>query len=238
MKKILAFILIVVILAAIGFAAYMLFFKADNTPQADDTPDISDNSQPSNPILGTEPSESENPIQSPDTTQKPVEMPITSNRDAKTVLKFSSGETEEQFEAELFVSDFGTPEYGVAYSIYIDNAFFAKSRDNDTDVFESETGFKLEISLHRNTTGEALSPSFMDSYINFTDIEFEGNSVIGATGLRGFTINASGEGNNSRAYLINYEGDVIAVVITYDDNASPCNIARVQTMIDTLCPEV
>jgi len=247
MRKILAALLIIILIAAIVFAAYKQFFakkdqaepgtsepSENNQPgTVPDSPSVSDpvpDSKPSSPGTSETPSGTGDENIKDETDKQP---PLTSSRDKTATLSFSAEGNTEEFDTVLFISDFGKPEYDAKYSIYVDTDQFALTRGEDSDIFETESGAKMEISIHRGTTGEALSPSFMDSYIDFTDIEFDGNSAIGKTGLTGFTINASGAEKSSNAYLINFEGDVIAVVLTYSNEMAEGYFPRMLAMVDT-----
>ena len=87
------------------------------------------------------------------------------------------------------------------------------SRDGQKLTF-TENKASLEL---RFVTGDAdsfaLAPSFLNDYLDYTDIEFSGKEpVCEALDLEGETITASGGGRTVRAYLIDTIGGVLAVV--------------------------
>ena len=253
MKKLFSLLLVLIVLALIVFGAYKFYFsfiaKKDNAEQPSSSSSQSveaseepKTASPASPSPASPSPAAQQPAQAeikPEGGQSETaddhkaDAAIPSRNETATLSVMLEG-TNEEFGARLFTSDFGTPEKGTVYSFYYDDSRFAVSRSDGTDIFQTDSGAKMEISLYKNTTGEALSPSFLDSYIDFTDIEFEGNSSIGGTGMRGFIINASNASKNVRAYLINHEGDVIAFVMTFTDEMYEGYLPRMIAMMNTL----
>ncbi|MBO4831797.1 MAG: hypothetical protein J5569_04925 [Oscillospiraceae bacterium] len=87
------------------------------------------------------------------------------------------------------------------------------SRDGQKLVFrDAEASLEFRF-ISGDTDSFALAPSFLNDYLDYTDIEFSGKEpVCDALYLEGETITASGGGRTVRAYLIDVVGGVLAVV--------------------------
>ena len=226
-KKILSVILIVIIAALIALAAVKLLGKKEpvkaeeappvTAPAEENKPETKPEEQtPVKPAEPIKPDGSENPV-IPEEPQKPEEpeyRDVRSSRDEKATLFYSAEGAEQEFDCSLYVSDFGIPEAYTVYSIYYGDEYFTVSRDGNTDIFENEYGAKMQIALHRGVKADDIAPSFMDSYIDFTDIFFEAATPLGKTGLTGTQIDAYNNTDCARASLIEFEGDVNSVVIS------------------------
>ena len=81
-----------------------------------------------------------------------------------------------------------------------------------TFLTELENPAFLEVSFIGATDAAALLPSFMDSYLDFTDIEFSGAAALGRRAQAAETVVASGSSTLMKAWLLDVEGGVVAVV--------------------------
>lgn len=77
---------------------------------------------------------------------------------------------------------------------------------------ELENPAYLEVSYISGIDAEGLIPSFMDSYLDFTDIEFSSAASLGRTRRSAETVVASGSSTLIKAWLLDVEGGVVAVV--------------------------
>lgn len=78
----------------------------------------------------------------------------------------------------------------------------------------------LEVSLINGTTVNAISPTFIDGYLDFTDIEFTSYARIGAQRLEAGRVSAGNAEQYVEAYLINVTGGVAVVVLSAPDSSS------------------
>lgn len=76
---------------------------------------------------------------------------------------------------------------------------------------EEETAF-LEISYVAGTDAASLLPAFMDSYLDFTDIEFSSAGGLGRSRRPTATVVASGSSLLMKGWLMDVEGGVVAAV--------------------------
>lgn len=72
----------------------------------------------------------------------------------------------------------------------------------------------MEVSFINGTNAEVLLPSFADSYIDFTDIEFSSYTLIGEEHLNAESIIAYNGEQYLNAYLIDVPGGVVTIVIS------------------------
>ncbi len=77
---------------------------------------------------------------------------------------------------------------------------------------ELENPAYLEVSYISGIDARGLVPSFMDSYLDFTDIEFSTAAALGRTQRSAETVVASGSSTLIKAWLLDAEGGVVAVV--------------------------
>ena len=75
----------------------------------------------------------------------------------------------------------------------------------------------LEVSLINGTTAAALSPTLIDGYLDFTDIEFTAYARVGAQRLEAGRVSAGNDEQHVEAYLFNVQGGVVVVVLSGED---------------------
>ena len=227
MKKTVIFVLLIVIFTLAVLGAYKLITdKKDGEPLHAADPASGLKNQPVFAPVVTVADE-------PNITDISETKDPESNRDKDTQFTFYVEGTIEDFAASLFVSDFGFPEADNVYSIYIDAERFAYERVGNADIFCTESGAEMEIALHRDTTVEALLPSFTESSKDFTDIECKGVTDLESTGLNGYIVNANGAVECVRAYLIDHNGDAVTVVMSYTREMAGGYLRQMISMFDS-----
>lgn len=92
---------------------------------------------------------------------------------------------------------------------YKNNAYTFRPLAEDADPLDY-----IEISYISGGKSESILPSFADSYIDFTDIEFSSYSSVGADALSAESVIAYNSTQYITAYLIDVSGGLITVVIS------------------------
>jgi hypothetical protein len=76
----------------------------------------------------------------------------------------------------------------------------------------------MEVSLINGTTAAALSPTLLDGYLDFTDIEFTAYARVGAQRLEAGRVSAGNDVQHVEAYLFNVQGGVVVVVLSGEES--------------------
>ena len=125
----------------------------------------------------------------------------------------------------------------ISFKMFYDDAAYDVAFKNNAYVFTplSENASELdylEISFISGADSETILPSFADSYINFTDIEFSSYTPVGKARLSAESIIAYNSEQYLNAYLIDAANGVITIVISSDSQYS-ANFAWFKAMLDT-----
>lgn len=124
------------------------------------------------------------------------------------------------------------------YTISVDEDRYYIVQEDGYDRFYDNTNSDevvfLEIRYIEGAEASVLAPSFLDSYIEFTDIEYSGENKIGDTDISGETISATNGAMQLEAWLINTENGVLAVVISYTLESKDEQMGKLYAMLNTL----
>ncbi len=134
--------------------------------------------------------------------------PVTSQLDVDGELR----------EAQLIYCDIGNSGVPIEITMYADlNLYDFSLDDNGTASFIPKSGRDgltfLFIGFAFDRDAASLAPSFMDSYIDFKDIEFDGSTSVGDTGLSGQYITASNSTSVCHAYLIDVDNYGVVTIV-------------------------
>lgn len=176
---------------------------------------------PSGSPQTAEPTVSPSPDETP--TPTPSESPDDGNEPldkTKTISASINGSTK-QLEASLYTGELRSSDPAVSFLIYYDDEGFEVSFNSNAYRFTSSDGSAfMEISLINSAVSDDLMPSFADSYIDFTDIEFSSFSALGADKLKADLICAYNSSEYFEAYLSDVSDGVAAVAISAPSNTS------------------
>lgn len=124
------------------------------------------------------------------------------------------------------------------YSITVDETSYNYVHENGFDRFYDVSNIDevvfLEIRYIEGGEASLLQPSFLDSYIDFTDIEYSGENRIGETTIAGETISAKNAAMQMDAWLVNTENGVLAIVISYTLAEKDAQMSGLYGMLNTL----
>lgn len=217
MKKVLAFILSALLL--VSFCGCEFLFRQDPipvetgnqpepTPTAEVTPpSIEPTATPvppsatpeiSEPVQSEEPVPSHNPEDADELTVYINGNPITA-----TVVPYSASLREGVLD---FTIKYDSSSYGAEFK---NNSYtFRPLSDSDNSIDY------MEISYINGGQAESILPSFADSYIDFTDIEFSSYTSVGVDALSAESIIAYNSSQYISAYLIDVSDGLITIVIS------------------------
>lgn len=193
----------------------------------------------STPVISTQPPVSD--IPEDDITPTPDVTPPSGITDMlrpeKGTIHVTDGTGSEDIEAELVYQNLNASNPFLAFSIYSDVSGYELINDEGVYSFRKKGGDSelvyLEISYIMGIDAEALKPSFVDDYIDFTDISFTSFSRVGQEDIECTAITASGRDQYVEAYLANVEYGVVAIVLSSNaDNDYDANM--LSAMLDTL----
>lgn len=123
-----------------------------------------------------------------------------------------------------FTMRYDSSAYGVEFK---NNAYVFKPIAEDSDMLDY-----IEISYINGGKSESLLPSFVDSYIDFTDIEFASYSSVGVDSLNAESVIAYNSEQYINAYLIDVTGGLITIVISSSAQNTE-NFAWFNAMVST-----
>ncbi len=112
-------------------------------------------------------------------------------------------------------------------SRYTNNAWYFPFSGGETDRSW------LELSLIGGADAAEILPDFMNAYLQFTEIEFSGESEVGSL-YAAETITASGEDKLVKAWLINVPGGVFSVVLCCSFDHLSLDVSCLEAMLQTL----
>lgn len=196
-KKMLLFVVVLIIATVMISAVYLLLLEPGGKPgETGETPSpsetVSASAEPS--PSETTPSESVSP---PPTDEGTVTIEETPDGTKYTIT---------------------VPGSFVTYSLVTDSIVFEHSRTDGGDTFmnESEAGEYLSISFVKGSKAANLAPSFLDTLINYTEFEQSGENAIPGTEIAGETVSANNGDTQLEAWLVDTDEGVLAVVISYN----------------------
>lgn len=195
----------------------------DGVPSPDASP-VQTASQPPDttdtPVISADPIPSASPSApaSPDVTSTPSPMPET-----RQLSAYINGEYH-YAEASAYTEQLRN-DPALDFTVFCDGSRFSEDFSSNAYRFsradgESADSTYFEVSLINGASAEELLPSFMDGYIDFTDIEFSSYTPIGEDKLNADCAAAYNAAQYVEAYLINVDGGVVAVVLSANSNVS------------------
>jgi hypothetical protein len=131
---------------------------------------------------------------------------------------------------------FDTVDGRIDYSVTVESEGYTHTEKGTGDryyVGDNENVF-LEIRYIENTTVSALKPSFMDHYVDFENIEYAGDNYVGDTKIIGNMITAQNGAVCLDAWLIDTEGGVLGVVVSYTQENRNDQMAQLYDVLNTL----
>ena len=212
-------------------AALLLFSVAACTKPVDEQPT-------SSPEASISPETSVTPTPSPSTPPSPSASTVPDDsqpgRDEESTLRFMLGGKEVSERASLVSADFGTGIRGYGYNLYCLSSDFSYALEDGADKYScrSVDNCYLELCYISDSTVEKALPAFLDSYLNYTDIEYTGDYNLadmlytqGATATDG-TI-------TYEAYLADADGGILAFILCYPNKEADNQALRLHAMLDS-----
>lgn len=129
----------------------------------------------------------------------------------------------------------------LGFEMFYDNASYGVEYKNNAYLFtplaeDANPADYMEISFINGGKAEAILPSFADSYIDFTDIEFASYTPVGAKNLSAESIIAYNSEQYINAYLIDVDAGVVTIVLSSSSQYSG-NFAWFNAMLATFIAE-
>ena len=236
MKKVLAFILSALLLVSFGGCEFL--FRQDPIPvetntQPEPTPTTEAIPPSVEPTATPESTPSATPeISEPEQTEEPAPTNIPEDAEELTVYINGTPITAAviPYNASLregkldFTIKYDSSSYGVEFK---NNAYTFKPLIDAEDSVDY-----MEISFINGGKSESILPSFADSYIDFTDIEFSSYSSVGIDALSAESIIAYNGNQYLSAYLIDVSEGLITIVIS-SSSAGSENFIWFSAMMNT-----
>ena len=213
----------------IASAILLLSFSAcsgsgGDSPLPDASPSQTAASQPpkptGSPVSSADPTPSASPSApaSPDVTSSPSAEPET-----RQLSAYINGEYH-YAEASAYTEQLRS-DPALGFTVFCDGSRFSEDFSSNAYRFtradgESADSVYFEVSLINGASAEELLPSFMDGYIDFTDIEFSSYTPIGEDKISADCAAAYNASQYVEAYLINVDGGTVAVVLSAHSNVS------------------
>lgn len=124
----------------------------------------------------------------------------------------------------------------ISYSVTVNSVVFGHTRKDGCDLFNSKNDNNefLSICFIEGAKAAALAPGFMNSYINYTELEQSGKNRIDGTKITGETVMAKDGKTQLNAWLIDTDKGVLAVVISYDLADQAAQKPELNKMLATL----
>ncbi|MDD6189649.1 MAG: hypothetical protein PUB32_08760 [Clostridiales bacterium] len=217
MKKITAFILSVLFL--ISLSACNFLFREEPLPDENTQPPSTAPTDTISPSVEPSGEPDSNPSASPDiNTPSPSDSPAPSvpPEETKELTVYVNGSsvtvTAVPYTGKLRDKELSFKMYYDAETydaVFKNNAYLFRPISENVDPVTY-----MEVSFINGTDAEVLLPSFADSYIDFTDIEFSSYTLIGEEHLNAESIIAYNGEQYLNAYLIDVPGGVVTIVIS------------------------
>ncbi len=237
MKKAAALLLSILLL--ISMSACDFLFRQDNPVTETSTPapiTTPDSVVPSPPVPTAEPSATPSPTpETEDPVPSATPTPSISPDNTQELTAYVSGASvtvpATSYSAELL-------ENKLKFSILYDFAAYNVEFENNAYLFtpsaeDAVATDYMEISFIHSGESESILPSFADSYIDFSDIEFASYTPIGKTHINSESIIAYNSDQYLNAYLIDTNGGVVSIVISSTSQYSN-SFAWFNAMLGTL----
>lgn len=195
------------------------------------------------PVTSYEPTAEPSPTETSEPTEDISETdeaspPVTeSGRDYYSTLTYEAEGKSVTVDATLVESDLGLGGK-LYYSMYVDGTFALVS-ESGTDTYYPPHPYSsfeppfFEIKLIDGKDAAELTPSYLDGYIDYTDIEFSGKNKISESGIYAQVSVAINGTSYCEAYLIDVAGGTIAVVLSYPAELSDSHAPLLRAMLYT-----
>jgi hypothetical protein len=208
MKKTVYIVLIAIMALVIILTAVLLIFKLSGKPEsgADASPSVSAGSIPSGTTMqpdepASSASEATSPSASPSPSPSPTDEGLVIREEGPDGVSYTIREAD---------SD-------LTYRLTMNEAVLEYVGDLDGHTFAAlEYGNEyLKLRFIEGKTAAQLAPSFLNDIIAFTEFSQSGAETIDGTTITGEKIAASDGQTRVEAWLVDTEGGVLAVVISY-----------------------
>lgn len=201
LKKVLIFIALLVVVVLIIVLIALLFPKSKTAGTTPASPSASSAISPS-PSVSATPSTASSPSLSPSPTPSPTD----------------EGSVVTEVTADNVKYTITVPKSYATYSVTVDKGTFTLVRDSGGDLFKSVkyTRASVKFTFLPGVKAVAAAPSFLDSYIKYTNFEQSGKNYISGTKLAGETVTADDGKTQVTAWLVDTERGVLAVVMSLD----------------------
>ena len=201
LKKIIIFAVSLIVVLAIIFAVTVLMSSGrkdadDDKTQTEDTAGADDNADNVNTDETDKTSENDAPMED-------------SNIDDSSFNE--QFEPEEKDEPQSFPT--GTE---VSFSVDAPKAeYLTTQEDGHIRCTRYEDGSFINIELVTGNKAEFIAPSYLDGYIEYTDIEFSGVEKLGDTDYSAETVTATDGKMQCDGYLIDTDGGTVCIIACY-----------------------
>ena len=213
MKKT-VYIILMAILAIVIVLTAVLLSRKGNDGDPDTSPNVSASASPSG-LPSEEPGASPSESTSPTPSGEPF---VVQEETAEgTILTIAA--------AKDLTCRLTIDETVLAYTGHLDGSFIFISPEDENEY--------IKISLISDAQANKLAPSFLDSYIKFTEFEQSGQEPIGAGELTGEKIAANDGITQVEAWLIDTNAGVLAVVLSYTIADQSSQLPQLETVLDT-----
>ena len=213
-KALIFFILLCVILLVVVLIQLFVINRNAGDGEAEKTPDIAVSTPPEDEPEN-EPDESPNPTESPspDVSDSPDPTETTS----PDVTDDPPEDTTQPTGGKKFELSITS---GVALTLVADEALFTHRMQDMGDEFiyiSPEGSPSIEVTFIPGVSAESVAPSFLDNYIEHTQLDTPGVNFIGSTTIKGETVVATDGTVTYEAWLAEIDNGFIAIVINYLD---------------------
>ena len=196
LKKVFIFILLLIIVGLVIFLIEILLPKNHTVKTEPGSPSISASPSPSPTAPDAAPSGS------------PSQLPSPSPTDTGSVT------TEETADGTKYTVS--VPGGFVTYSITADSGLFEHVSKGGSEMlrFLKDDRAYIAVSFIQGISARDLAPSYLDSFIDYTEFEQSGQNYIDGTKITGETVTVGDGTRQVTAWLVNTDKGVLAVVMS------------------------
>ena len=217
MKKT-VYIILMVIMALVIVLTAVLLSRKGNSSDPETSPSVSASASPS--VL---------PSEEPSLSPSPSDMPLPSpSADEQLVIRE---------DAPNGITYTITAADNLTYRLTVDEAVLPYAGSHpDGQTFQSPNPAYedyLKIQFVADAQAKTLAPSFLNTFIAFTEFEQSGQEPIGAGELTGEKIAANDGITQVEAWLIDTDAGVLAVVISYKIDDQSTQLSQLETVLAT-----
>lgn len=238
MKKII--LLLLALLMLISFSACDYLFR-DTPPQ--DSESSASPTPESEPPVNTQPDAGSDAVASPSPSENlpevsPAPTPGSTLPESRELTVYTS---QGSVTTDAVPYSAALSGQNINFKLFYNNELYQAEFSNNAHLFfpvsENSSAFDyMEISFINGAEAEKLLPSFVDSYIDFTDIEFSSYNHIGEISHRAESIVAYNSEQYLNAYLIDLSDGVMTIVMSSTSHHSD-NFAWFNAMLSTISIE-